>query len=111
MKSSAEARHPGAGSSRANAIWPSWLIVLAGLAVYANSFRGEFILDDLAAIRDNSTIRRLSQLDEVLLLKSHAVMVGSSVEGRPLLNLSFALNYAMGGSRCGDIIWRTWRYT
>ena len=73
------------------------LIVLAGLVVYANSFQGVFVFDDLAAIQENPTIRSLWPLHRVLFPAPHPILEGNTVQGRPLLNLTFALNYAAGG--------------
>ncbi|HEY2574586.1 MAG TPA: hypothetical protein VGH65_10965, partial [Verrucomicrobiaceae bacterium] len=78
-------------------VLPPLLILLAGCVVYSGSFHGEFILDDFDAIQNNHTIRRLWPLAEVLFPRHKMVTEGSTVEGRPLLNLSFALNYAAGG--------------
>ncbi len=78
-------------------IWPFFLIGLAGLLVYANSFRGPFVFDDVAAIKGNPTILQLSSLGRVLFPEKGALDRGVTVEGRPLLNLSFALNHAVGG--------------
>ena len=66
------------------------LLVLAGLAVYANSFSGPFVFDDTYSIPLNGTIR---QLATALAPPGN----GTTVSGRPLLNLSFALNYAVSG--------------
>ncbi|HEY2573219.1 MAG TPA: tetratricopeptide repeat protein, partial [Verrucomicrobiaceae bacterium] len=74
------------------------LIVLAGLLVYSNSLNGEFILDDPVAIQTNRTIRQLWPVTGVLFPPRDLMVEGSTVEGRPLLNLSFALNYAVGGT-------------
>ena len=74
--------------------WAPLLIVLAVAAAYANSLSGPFVFDDLPAIVDNPTIRHLDQLGAVL----HPPADGSTVTGRPLLNLSFALNSAWGGT-------------
>ncbi len=76
---------------------PLFLIGLAGLLVYSNSFCGPFVFDDCEAIRDNPTIRQLPSLGRVLFPETGAFSKGVTVEGRPLLNLSFALNHAMGG--------------
>jgi tetratricopeptide (TPR) repeat protein len=70
------------------------LIVVAGLAAYANSFSGPFIYDDFLSIPDNLTIRRLSAIGKVLSPPCN----GETVSGRPLLNLSFAIDYAIGGT-------------
>jgi protein O-mannosyl-transferase len=68
------------------------VIVLAALAVYYNSISGPFIFDDWPAITQNLTIRHFWSA----LSPPHN---GSGVDGRPLINLSFAVNYALGGLR------------
>jgi len=67
------------------------LLVLAALIAWSNSFSGPFILDDLPAIADNASIRQWST---ALTPPGE----GQTVTGRPLLNLSFALNHALGGT-------------
>ncbi len=66
------------------------LIVLAVCLAYAGTLNGPFIFDDAVAIRDNASLHHLGTAltppDD-----------GSPVSGRPLANLSFALNYAVGG--------------
>ncbi len=71
------------------------LIVSAALVAYANTFSAPFIFDDIAAIVENSSIRQLSSLGTVL---SPPSADGATVGGRPLLNLSFAFNYALSGT-------------
>jgi tetratricopeptide (TPR) repeat protein len=73
---------------------PRWaaialLTIAAGLS-YATSFQGEFVYDDIAAIVENETIRHLSWA-------ALFPPAGVTTSGRPLVNLSFALNYALGG--------------
>ncbi len=69
------------------------IVLLAGalLAAYANSFRVPFVLDDDVSITENVTIRRLASSwmppDDS----------GVTTSGRPLLNVSFAINYAIHG--------------
>jgi tetratricopeptide (TPR) repeat protein len=62
------------------------------VAVYLNSLSGPFIFDDQTAILDNSQIRRLFPLTEPL-----SPLPETPVAGRPLVNLTFAINYAVGG--------------
>ncbi len=66
------------------------VLVAAALLAWANSFEGAFVLDDLPAIAENPTIRAwataLSPPGD-----------GQTVSGRPLVNASFALNWALGG--------------
>lgn len=64
--------------------------MLAGLLAYANSLSAPFIFDDIDAIRENPTIRTL----QGALSPPHD---GAGVDSRPVVNLSFAINYAFGG--------------
>ncbi len=69
------------------------LIITAGVVAYHNSFWGPFILDDLGNIVENSTIHHLWPIWKAL-SPSRTSLVG----GRPVVNLSLALNYALGGA-------------
>lgn len=68
------------------------VIVLAALAAYHNSLFGPFVYDAEAAIIENPTIRHLLPLGPVLA----APPGGSPVSGRPVVNLSLAMNYSLG---------------
>src|SRR5450432_4141434 len=68
-------------------------IVLAVVAAYANSLNGPFLFDDAPAIVGNPTIRHLWPPTAALSPPSD----GSGVTGRPLVNFSLAVNYAIGG--------------
>jgi tetratricopeptide (TPR) repeat protein len=70
-------------------------LVVAVFAAYANTLHAPFVYDDALAIPDNPSIRQLSHLGDILLPQSAG---GLTVSGRPVLNLSFALNYALGGN-------------
>ena len=70
------------------------LIVVAIGAAYANSLHGAFLLDDRMSIRDNPSIRHLWPPWALL---NPAQGTGTTVEGRPVLNVSLALIYAAGG--------------
>ena len=69
------------------------LIVLAVLAAYANSWNAPFIFDDLKSVVQNPTIRHLWPLTDVLSPPGDA----TGAVGRPVVNLSLAVNYALGG--------------
>jgi hypothetical protein len=62
------------------------------LAAYANSLGGPFIFDDLRSIASNPTLHPLWPPGGVL----HPPP-GTTVSGRPLLNLSFAVDRALWG--------------
>jgi tetratricopeptide (TPR) repeat protein len=68
----------------------SAVLVLAGALVYANSLSGVFTFDDEVSVVGNSSIRSLS--DSLTPPER-----GEPVAGRPLVNLTFAINYAAGG--------------
>lgn len=70
------------------------LVVLVA-AAYLTSLAGIFVFDDLTAIVENPTIRDIARLDRVLAVGGAH---GATVDGRPLLNLSFAVNYLMSGT-------------
>ncbi len=70
---------------------PLILLLAAGTA-YANSLSGAFVIDDRASIVHNETIRDLGDLAAIW--KSAP---DSPVAGRPVVNLTFAINYAIGG--------------
>jgi len=69
------------------------VIVLAGVAAYHNSLQGPFIFDDLTSIPENSTIRSLRPIWTALSPPKE----GQAVQRRPIVNLSLAVNYAIGG--------------
>ena len=69
------------------------VLAAAGVAAYWNSFAGAMVFDDLQAIRDNPSIRHLADLGAVL-----APPADSPTAGRPLVNLTLAINYAISGT-------------
>jgi len=70
------------------------LLVLAALAAYWNTFSAPFVFDDVPGILDNPSIRHLWPLSTVL----QPLAIFGSAAGRPLVNLSLAINYAIGGT-------------
>jgi Flp pilus assembly protein TadD len=70
----------------------AFVIVAAVLLAYGNSFSGPFIFDDLAWIPQNPHIRHLWPLWDTLQAPH-----GTTTTGRPLVCLTLALNYAVGG--------------
>src|ERR1700733_5713298 len=71
----------------------SALIVLAALVAYHNSFEVPFLYDDFSSIKDNPSIRHLWPIGEVL-----SPPTTSLAGGRPVVNLSLAVNYVLGGT-------------
>ena len=87
----AERSHPQAGFFFTAGLLPGMLVII-GLIAYCNSFNGPFIFDDVPNIVENSNIRQLWPITEAMSAPAH-----SGLAGRPILSLSFALNYAVGG--------------
>ena len=87
-------RHPASLSPHAAIFLAAAGIVAAGCAVYANSLKGSFVYLDLSAIADNPTIRHLWPIWGPLRPPPDGSL---TVGGRPLLNLSLAVNYAISG--------------
>ena len=87
------AKGPG-WNSRWAALVAGGLIALATLAAYANSFSGPFVFDDQASIVENKTIQHLWPIWKPLCPPSKE---GQTVGGRPLVNLSLAVDYAISG--------------
>lgn len=67
-------------------------IVVLGIAAYANSLEGPFLYDDDDSIVRNRSIRQLWPP-----WKAAWGRRTSPTAGRPIVNLSLAINYAMGG--------------
>lgn len=74
------------------------IIVAVGFAAYADSFSGPFVFDDASSITANPTIRQLWPPWEVLATPRANV----TVQGRPVLNFSFAINYAISRADVGS---------
>lgn len=74
------------------AAWIPLALALAVAAGFANGLPGVLLFDDEINIVENASIRQLSDWRAVLFPPPQVLTAG-----RPLLNLSFALNYAAGG--------------
>lgn len=81
---------PAPTSPRNPAWWWSGLLLLGVALVYANSLRAPFLFDDVGSVVDNPTIHQLSWT-------ALTTPKNETVTGRPLINLSLAINYAISG--------------
>src|SRR5262245_3796500 len=70
--------------------WRIILLIVAGAAIYANTLGNPFIFDDSVSVINNTSIRGWS---------SQVFAAGREVPtaGRPLVNVSMAVNYEFGG--------------
>jgi tetratricopeptide (TPR) repeat protein len=73
-------------------VWPL-LLTLTGSVVFANSLSGVFTFDDIVGLVENESIRQLWPPTAVLSPPADS----EPVAGRPLVNVSFAINYALDG--------------
>lgn len=83
--------HPSV-RDRAGLRWRAALIVIAAFLAYWNSFSAPFVFDDVASVVENRQIREWWNVGGLLTSEREL-----PVAGRPLVNASFALNYALGG--------------
>lgn len=86
---------PGARSAGRPSRRQTWLVlipVVVGVVAYAGSMSGPFIFDDTASISGNPYIHHLWPLSDIL-----SAPARSTVAGRPVVSLSLAINYALGG--------------
>ena len=68
------------------------LLIAAALIVYGNSLWGTFIFDDQNSILGNPQVRRVWPL-----WNAFTAPANTPVAGRPVVALSLAINYALGG--------------
>jgi len=79
--------------ARRRAILIAVLTILAGgLGAFSNSFKGQFIFDDLLALTQNASTEHWWRLDQTL-----NPPVNMTTGGRPILNASFAVDRAIFG--------------
>lgn len=88
------AKHPSFPQFEWRPLLAGALLLVAAFVAYANSLGAPFVFDDHRAIVENRTIRQLWPLTGVLSPPADQ----GGVTGRPLINLSLALNYAVGGT-------------
>jgi tetratricopeptide (TPR) repeat protein len=80
-------------NSRRSILVAGILLVLATVVAYSNSFNGPFIFDDVGTILNNPTIQKLWPPRDALV----GLSGGTTSSGRPIVNLTLALNHALGG--------------
>ncbi len=94
MSATATAAGPVATRRPLSLYFCAGLIALATLAAYANCLRGPFVYDDQQAILENSSIRHLWPIWDAIFSPPEDGTVG----GRPVANLTLAINYAVSGT-------------
>lgn len=74
-----------------------FVLIACGLLVYANSLEGEFVYDSISSIVENEDIRQLWPPTWA----SDSAGFHAATNSRPLVGLSLAANYALGGLEIG----------
>ena len=75
------------------------ILIALGIAAYANSFDGIFVFDDEPAVAENVHIRSLRPLSAAM-----SAPRDSTLAGRPIASLTFALNYALAPAGVRDAL-------
>lgn len=70
------------------------ILAVIGLLTWLTGLGGKFVFDDIPGVENNLTIRHLLPLSGPLNPPAN-----TTLDGRPVANLSFALSYALGGER------------
>ena len=83
--------HSSTAPTSRHLLWAAAAIIAATVAAYVNVLTGPLVLDDTGTIADNASLRHLATA-------WHPPGNGIPVSGRPVANLSFALNYAISGT-------------
>ena len=88
---------PGTESSKL----PAWIIAVVAAAaflVYVNTLWNDFVFDDIPIVRQNPNIRGLSKIPEIFSSGyGEGTQLGFTALYRPLVILSLAANYQVGG--------------
>ena len=80
-----------------NVLVAATFILVVTAFCYFNTRTAPFFFDDKASIEENSSIRHLMDVRSVL----SPPVTGAGVTGRPVVNLSLAINYALSGKSPG----------
>lgn len=85
----------GSSAFRGRIALAGCLLVFAALVAWHTSFSGAFVFDDFSAIVNNPSIRHLWPVWGTWLPRQTDL----TVSGRPILNFSLAISYALSGTR------------
>ncbi len=92
--SAAESPRPSRTATRSLSLLAAAALAACTLAAYHGCFRVPFVFDDTTAVLENPSIRSLWPVWGAFFPPAEATTMG----GRPLANLTLALNYAVSGT-------------
>src|ERR1044072_4283913 len=92
------------------AVRPTWrfnflgilVCAVAVIAAYSNSTRGVFVSDDWHTITQNPSVRSLSNVPRFFTDASTFSILPDNVDYRPVLQATYALDYAWAKAAFGD---------
>lgn len=73
------------------------LLAIVCTAVYSNNFRHDFLLDDGHSIERNIAVRSLANIPSYFTDPATFSSLRANIDYRPVLQVTYALNYWMGG--------------
>src|SRR5438876_4412 len=73
------------------------LLIVAPFAVYSNNYRHAYLLDDAYTLVSNPSVRTLSAIPRYFVDPATYTSVREQADYRPVLQVTYALNYWMGG--------------
>jgi hypothetical protein len=82
------------------------LLIAAPFVVYSNNYRHEYQLDDAYTIVTNPSVRSLTLVPRYFVDPATYTSNREQADYRPVLQVTYALNYAMGGYET-----RWWHFT
>lgn len=74
--------------------WAAAVLIVSLALAYGNTFTAPFIFDDIVNIVENASIRQLWPL-----WRPFSIPADTGLAGRPVVNLSLAVNYAISGEK------------
>ena len=80
----------------------AFVIVLAGILAYANSLTNDYVWDDASSILRNQTIQDMGNIGQVFHEDQHRYGRGQGNFYRPVLALSFMVDYALSNPAPGQ---------
>ncbi|MBI5769749.1 MAG: tetratricopeptide repeat protein [Verrucomicrobia bacterium] len=97
MSASAQPPAPRSPANRRRVL-AAIALLAAAVAAYHNSLHGAFVFDDIDSLLENPTLRSWWPPWSPFIPPHSSTDGGLTVSGRPVLNASFALNFAISGT-------------
>ena len=87
------------GSPWSSPVVHAALLAILCVGIYSNNFQHDFQLDDSHVLLTNPAVRSLANIPKYFVDPSTFTSLRANVDYRPVLQVTYALNYWMGGYR------------